>query len=221
MVEKKGFDWFFDKTFGGHVDLAKIPEAEKQQYIADWSQPGAFNAMLNWYRAARLIVPPPGATVPLPDWLLRAFPRCSVPTLVVWGMKDSGAAADPAGRPRPAGRRSHHRPTAGGRSFRAVGSTGRSGRARSSPSLPPSARLLPRRHESDPLPFTIRCPPRRRPGALPAGDGGHADPAAAQGIPRPPARRDDRGRALSRRRTRLLRRYRDRRRARAARRSTR
>jgi len=45
--------------------------------------------MLNWYRASRLIVPPPGATVPLPDFLLRAFPKIHVPTLVVWGMKDS------------------------------------------------------------------------------------------------------------------------------------
>jgi pimeloyl-ACP methyl ester carboxylesterase len=89
MVEKNGYEWFFEKTFGGHVDLAKIPEAEKQQYIAEWSQPGAFNAMLNWYRAAKVMVPPPGLTVPLPDWLLRAFPKVRVPTLVVWGMKDT------------------------------------------------------------------------------------------------------------------------------------
>ena len=67
----------------------KIPEAEKQQYIADWSQPGGFTAMLNWYRAAKVIVPPPGVTMPLPDFLLRAFPRVKVPTLVVWGMKDA------------------------------------------------------------------------------------------------------------------------------------
>jgi pimeloyl-ACP methyl ester carboxylesterase len=89
LVEKSGYDWFFDRTFGGHVDLAKIPAAEKQQYIADWSQPGAFNAMLNWYRAAKVMVPPPGLTVPLPDWLLGAFPKVRVPTLVIWGMKDS------------------------------------------------------------------------------------------------------------------------------------
>jgi len=89
LVEKNGYDWFFDKTFGGHVDLTKIREAEKQQYIAEWSQPGAFNAMLNWYRAAKVMVPPPGLTVPLPDWLLRAFPKVHVPTLVVWGMKDA------------------------------------------------------------------------------------------------------------------------------------
>ena len=88
MVEAKGFDWFFDTTFARHVDVSKITEAERRQYIADWSQPGAFNAMLNWYRAAKVIVPPPGATVPLPDLLLRAFPVLKIPTLVIWGMKD-------------------------------------------------------------------------------------------------------------------------------------
>ena len=88
FVEGKGFDWFFERTFSGQVDVGKIPEAEKRQYIAEWSQPGAFTAMLNWYRAARVIVPPPGVTVPLPDFLLRAFPKVKVPTLVVWAMKD-------------------------------------------------------------------------------------------------------------------------------------
>jgi len=88
-VEAMGYEAFFEKTFSGHVDLAKIPEAEKHQYLADWSQPGALTAMLNWYRAANLIVPPPGITVPLPDLLLRAFPKVKVPTLVIWGMKDS------------------------------------------------------------------------------------------------------------------------------------
>jgi len=88
VVERKGFDWFFERTFAGHVDLTKIPESEKRQYLADWSQPGAFAAMLNWYRASRLVVPPPGVTVPLPDWLLHAFPPVQVPTLVIWGMAD-------------------------------------------------------------------------------------------------------------------------------------
>jgi pimeloyl-ACP methyl ester carboxylesterase len=89
VVERQGYGWFFDKTFSGHVDLATIPESERQQYLADWSQPGAFAAMLNWYRASKLVVPPPGLTVPLPEWLLKAFPRTSVPTLVIWGMKDT------------------------------------------------------------------------------------------------------------------------------------
>jgi pimeloyl-ACP methyl ester carboxylesterase len=89
FVEAKGFDWFFEKTFGSHTDVSKILEAEKRQYLADWSQPGAFNAMLNWYRASKLVVPPPGVTVPLPDWLLRAFPSVKVPTRVAWGMMDT------------------------------------------------------------------------------------------------------------------------------------
>ena len=89
LVEAKGFDWFFDRTFSGHVDVAKIPNSEKRQYLAEWSQPGAFTAMLNWYRAAKVMVPPPGLALPLPDWLLRAFPTVKVPTLVIWGMRDS------------------------------------------------------------------------------------------------------------------------------------
>ena len=88
FVEANGFDWFFDRTFSRHVDVSKISDQERRQYIADWSQPGAFNAMLNWYRGSRVIVPPPGVAVPLPDMLLRAFPKVKVPTLVVWGMKD-------------------------------------------------------------------------------------------------------------------------------------
>jgi pimeloyl-ACP methyl ester carboxylesterase len=87
VVEANGYDWFFERTFS--VDVSKIPQAEKQQYIAEWSQPGGFTAMLNWYRAAKVIVPPPGVTVPLPDWLLRAFPKVKIPTLVVWGMMDT------------------------------------------------------------------------------------------------------------------------------------
>ena len=87
-IESKGWDWFFDRTFGGHVDLALIPEAEKRQYIADWSQPGALTAMLNWYRAAPIMVPPPGVTIPLPDALLRLAKRIVLPTLVIWGMRD-------------------------------------------------------------------------------------------------------------------------------------
>src|SRR3954452_22676854 len=77
-IELMGYDAFFAKTFGGHVDLSAIPESEKRQYIADWSQPGAMTAMLNWYRASKLIVPPPRVTVPLPDFLLRAFPKVAI-----------------------------------------------------------------------------------------------------------------------------------------------
>ena len=88
MVEAKGFDWFFDTTFARHVDIEKISPEERRQYIADWSQRGAFNAMLNWYRGSRLVVPPPGASVSIPQWLTNDFPEIKIPTLVLWGLKD-------------------------------------------------------------------------------------------------------------------------------------
>jgi len=87
-VEAMGFDTFFDKSFAKHVDLAAIPADERAQYIAEWSQPGTLTGMLGWYRASQIIVPPPGVTVPLPDWLLGAFPKILIPVRVIWGMED-------------------------------------------------------------------------------------------------------------------------------------
>ena len=87
-AEGMGYDALFEKSFSRHVDLAIIPEAERRQYIADWAQPGGLTAMLNWYRASKMMVPPPGVTLPLPQWLLGAFPKVEVPTLVIWGMRD-------------------------------------------------------------------------------------------------------------------------------------
>ena len=87
-VEAMGYEAFFDRTFGNHVDLALIPDDEKRRYIAEWSAPGALTAMFNWYRASPILVPLPGASVPLPDWALGPFPKVRIPTLVIWGMRD-------------------------------------------------------------------------------------------------------------------------------------
>lgn len=88
LILGKGLDWFFERSFSPHVDLAAIPQSEKRQYLAAWSQPGALGAMLNWYRASPLVVPPPGIALPIPDFVLRFATRVEVPTLVVWGMRD-------------------------------------------------------------------------------------------------------------------------------------
>jgi pimeloyl-ACP methyl ester carboxylesterase len=87
-VDAMGYDALFEKSFSRHVDLAIVPQAERDRYIAEWSEPGGLTAMLNWYRASKLIVPPPGITLPLPDWMLRPFPKIRIPTRVIWGMKD-------------------------------------------------------------------------------------------------------------------------------------
>jgi len=89
MIARMGYDAFFDKSFARHVDMTKVTAEERQRYIDDWSQPGAMTAMLNWYRASKVVVPPPGITVDIPDWTLRAFPKVKVPVSVVWGMEDT------------------------------------------------------------------------------------------------------------------------------------
>jgi pimeloyl-ACP methyl ester carboxylesterase len=87
-VAAMGVDRFFDKSFAGHVDLASIDPAYRAQSIAEWSRPGALTAMFNWYRASHMVVPPPGVTVPVPDWVLRLAPRIRIPVRIIWGLDD-------------------------------------------------------------------------------------------------------------------------------------
>jgi pimeloyl-ACP methyl ester carboxylesterase len=87
-IQAMGIETFYEKTFGSHADLAKIPPDERQRYIDDWSQPGALAAMLNWYRAAKIEVPAVGEDAALPLWASMPFPPVTQPTLVVWGLKD-------------------------------------------------------------------------------------------------------------------------------------
>jgi pimeloyl-ACP methyl ester carboxylesterase len=62
-------------------------EADREAYLAAWSQPGALTGSLNWYRAAK-IGPPVGPEA------ARSFEKSpgpwtvKVPTLVIWGEKD-------------------------------------------------------------------------------------------------------------------------------------
>ena len=87
-IEAMGLDTFFDKTFGGHVDLDAIPDEEKQAYLAEWRREGALTGMLNWYRASEIVVPEPGEQASAPLWTKMPFPHVKMPTLVVWGLKD-------------------------------------------------------------------------------------------------------------------------------------
>jgi pimeloyl-ACP methyl ester carboxylesterase len=87
-IKAMGLETFFEKSFGAHVDLRKIPDAERQAYLHDWSQPGALTAMLNWYRAKGMVIPESGEKAHNPLWTHLPFPKVKVPTLVVWGMKD-------------------------------------------------------------------------------------------------------------------------------------
>jgi pimeloyl-ACP methyl ester carboxylesterase len=86
-IARMGIENFFDKSFAKHADLAKIPPEERQIYLDDWSQPGALTAMLNWYRASRIVVPAPDEQAAMPAWVDHV-PRPHIPVRIVWGLED-------------------------------------------------------------------------------------------------------------------------------------
>ena len=87
-IARMGLETFFDKSFTKHVELASIPPQERASTIADWGQPGALTAMLNWYRASRIHVPLPGEEYAMPDWVDHVA-RIKVPVRVIWGLDDA------------------------------------------------------------------------------------------------------------------------------------
>ena len=87
-IAAMGYETFYEKTFGSHTDISKVPDEEKRAYIEDWSRPGAMTAMLNWYRASKIEVPLPGEDAEVPAWAKAPFPTLKMPTLVIWGLRD-------------------------------------------------------------------------------------------------------------------------------------
>ncbi|WP_343344269.1 alpha/beta hydrolase [Sphingomicrobium sp. XHP0239] len=88
-IRDMGIDTFFEKSFAPHVGLSAISDEERQTYIDQWSEEGALEGMLAWYRASPMLVPGVDEEdVAYPDWLMAGVPTIRVPTLVVWGMQD-------------------------------------------------------------------------------------------------------------------------------------
>ena len=83
-----GLEKFLGSTFVQHI-TGVIAGEDKAAYLDEWSQPGAMTAMLNWYRASSIVVPPmDGPEPPRPAFLSAPFPPVTQDTLVVWGMRD-------------------------------------------------------------------------------------------------------------------------------------
>lgn len=72
-------------------DLAgRLPPERRRAYEEAWGDEAGLRAMVNWYRASPIVVPPPGERVPpeaLPRRDRERF-RVRVPHLVIWGMED-------------------------------------------------------------------------------------------------------------------------------------
>jgi pimeloyl-ACP methyl ester carboxylesterase len=76
-------------VLGEGLKNGTFTEADKEAYIAAWSQPGALTGGLNYYRAAR--VGPPTEGQKDGASFATSFPSLNVkvPTLVIWGEKDT------------------------------------------------------------------------------------------------------------------------------------
>ncbi len=62
---------------------------DRSGYLAAWRQPGAVEAIVNWYRAAPFVVPAAGEEANVPSWARNPDLRVIVPTTIVWGMDDT------------------------------------------------------------------------------------------------------------------------------------
>jgi pimeloyl-ACP methyl ester carboxylesterase len=76
-------------VLGAGLKSGVFNEDDKQAYIAAWSQPGALTGGLNYYRAAQVGPPQPGAASSGNFALDPAKLTVRVPTLVIWGEKDT------------------------------------------------------------------------------------------------------------------------------------
>ncbi len=63
--------------------------AERAALLNEWQDRDAAFAMLNWYRASPIDIPPLDAPYALPDgWAPPLLPRLTIPTLVIWALDD-------------------------------------------------------------------------------------------------------------------------------------
>jgi len=87
MLSANNYQGLVDGVLGEGLKTGVFTEADKQAYIAAWSQPGALTGGLNYYRAANLGPPTPDSpATPAADVNGLVV---KVPTLVIWGEKDT------------------------------------------------------------------------------------------------------------------------------------
>lgn len=90
-VASKGWDAYYQDNFADHVQ-SDIPAEERAIYLRQWQMPGAFTAMLNWYRASPITIPPVDYEGPPPPaiqaFLDKPFPVLKMPVLLIWAMDD-------------------------------------------------------------------------------------------------------------------------------------
>ena len=89
LVRQFGLGALLLKAFGERAQSPMLEDSERAALLADWADPEAAIAMLNWYRASPIDVLPMDAPFELPaGWTPFPLPKQTIPTLVIWAMDD-------------------------------------------------------------------------------------------------------------------------------------
>jgi len=94
-LSANGYAMLTSMVLGGGLKNGTVTDADTQMYVDAWSQPGALTGGLNYYRAAAIGPPAPGDAARPADAVPAPFDPAQgglvvrVPTLVIWGEKDT------------------------------------------------------------------------------------------------------------------------------------
>ena len=96
ILSANGYAALLSVVLGEGLKAGAFTEEDKQAYLSAWSQPGALTGGLNYYRASGIGPPPPGQDRDdRTEEALTSFGldpsgmAVKVPTLVIWGEKDT------------------------------------------------------------------------------------------------------------------------------------
>lgn len=88
FIRENGLAAFLVKAIGWKR-ASPFDPLEQARLIAEWQQPDAPFAMLNWYRASPVVVPDLDEPYLLPEgYAPPPIPKIEIPTLVIWALED-------------------------------------------------------------------------------------------------------------------------------------
>lgn len=89
LVRRAGLAPVLRLAFGESDLFGGIEPAEMAALAARWADGDAAMAMLEWYRASPILVPPPEAPLEPPADLPKPLPPLGIPLLLLWGEEDA------------------------------------------------------------------------------------------------------------------------------------
>ncbi len=90
ILSRNGYQALIDMALSHGLKHGYFDASDREAYIEAWSQAGALTGGLNYYRASRFLPPAPGTPTPEGDLELDvAALTVHVPTLVIWGERDT------------------------------------------------------------------------------------------------------------------------------------